>query len=171
MKSTKYKFVKYDPNYLKLFNKYKSQLIKSLGNDIKIEHVGSSAVPGLGGKGIIDIAIFTPKNKLKTYILGLRELGFKETIDHPADNRRIFMQMVTKEKGKERRVHVHLALTNTFWDSFISFRDYLRKNKKVRDEYARIKKQGAKFAKGDAKKYRKSKEEFIIKSHKKLELR
>jgi len=63
------------------------------------------------------------------------------------------MDKVIKYKGKERRVHLHLTLTKQFWDSFIAFRDYMKENQKAIDEYAAIKKEAAKHAKGDKKKY------------------
>ncbi|MBU3912790.1 MAG: GrpB family protein [Nanoarchaeota archaeon] len=160
-------FNEYNPNVIRLFENEKEKSIKILGKKIKIEHVGSTAVPGLGGKGIIDIAIFTPKNKLKTYTLRLRELGFEERPNHPGNDKRVFMLRVIKENGKERRVHVHLCLTDEFWNSFIIFRDYLRANREARDEYARIKKEGAKYSKGDGKKYMDYKSNFLKKTVKK----
>ena len=157
----KYKFRKYDKIYPKLFDKEKNKIERSLGKNIKIEHVGSTAVPGLGGKGVIDIAIFTPRNKLKSFISGLNRLGFRETPGHPRDNRRIFMQRAIKEKGKERRVHIHLTLTKAFWDSFIAFRNYLRNRERERNKYAKIKKGAVKHAKGNGKKYRDYKNNFL----------
>lgn len=61
----KYVFRPYDPIFPKLFIKEKNRLKKFLGRTVLIEHVGSTAIPGLGGKGIIDIAIAAPdKNDL-----------------------------------------------------------------------------------------------------------
>lgn len=149
----KYKFRKYDPIFPILFEKERKKLTKILGEEIKIEHVGSTSVPGLGGKGIIDISILTPKTKLKSYMKKLKKLGFNEVPNHPGDDRRIFMQKVKFEGKKESRVHIHLCLTKEFWDSFIIFRDYLKKNKKAMEDYANIKKEAAKHAKNDGKKY------------------
>ena len=49
----KYKFRKYDPKFGELFKREKAKLKKIIPG-IKIEHIGSTAVPSLGGKGIID---------------------------------------------------------------------------------------------------------------------
>ena len=63
----KYIFKRYDPKYKDFFNSEKRKLLKVIGL-IKIEHAGSTAVPGLGGKGIIDIAIGTAKSKIATIL-------------------------------------------------------------------------------------------------------
>lgn len=60
----KYIFKSYDPLFKELFDKEKSKLKKILQKNTEIEHVGSTSVSGLGGKGIIDIAIKTPRKKL-----------------------------------------------------------------------------------------------------------
>lgn len=156
----KYKFRPYNKEYPILFAKEKKKLIKLL-QKAEIEHVGSTAVLGLGGKGIIDIAIKTPQNKLKNYTTKLESAGFEYNPNHPRDNRRVFMQKVVIYESKERILHVHLCLTKKFFDSFIVFRNYLRKNKKERNEYARIKREAVKHAKGKGKKYQDYKDEFI----------
>lgn len=163
----KYVFKPYNSKFKQLYLKEESKIKKALSSKIKIEHVGSTAVPGLGGKGIIDISIRTNRKDLKKYMSKLNKLGFKEVPNHPGDNRRFFMQKVVKTNGKERRIHVHLCLTNEYWNSFIAFRDYLRKNKKAIEEYSNIKKKAVKYAKGDAQKYRDYKEDCIRKLMKK----
>src|SRR3989338_5418562 len=157
----KFIFKPYDKKFKLLFQREKDSLVKILPKRALVEHVGSTAVPGLGGKGIIDIAIFNLKNKIKNYISELNNLGFKETSNHPADDRRIFMQKVIIKDGEVKMVHIHLCLTKQFWDSFISFRDYLRKNNKARERYAKIKKEAVTIAQGDAEKYRAHKNQLL----------
>jgi len=160
----KYSFKKYSGNYGQLFNKEKTKL-KKIFPRTKIEHVGSTAVPGLGGKGIIDIAIKTPKNKANQFMKKLERLGYKSTLEHPRDNRRIFLRKIIKYGGKERHIHIHLTLNNTFWNSFIVVRDYLRTHDKERDEYVQLKKEAVKHARamGECKKYGIYKEPFLEK--------
>jgi GrpB-like predicted nucleotidyltransferase (UPF0157 family) len=163
----KYVYEPYNKIYPNLFKKEKLKIIKVLGKNILMEHVGSTSVPSLGGKGIIDIAIRTPKDKLKSYVSDLTKIGFEESPNHRIDDRRFFMQKIIKNKGTERRVHIHLCLTNDFFDSFIIFRDHLIKNKRVMEEYAKIKKDGVKYAKGEAQKYRDYKKKFLEETMKK----
>jgi GrpB-like predicted nucleotidyltransferase (UPF0157 family) len=168
MKHKKYSFNEYSEKYKQLFNKEKSKLKRVFPNNIKIEHVGSTSIPGLGGKGIIDIAIKTPKSKLNQFIKKLEKLGYKSTEDHPTSSQSAFFQKIIKYSGKERRIHIHLTFTDIFWDSFIAFRDYLTNNDKERDEYARVKKKAVKHAKGEAEKYRTYKKTFLRKIMKRL---
>ncbi|MEI6731458.1 MAG: GrpB family protein [archaeon] len=163
----KYVFRPYSSEFNELYLKERAKIKKALSSKIKIEHVGSTAVQGLGGKGIIDISILTTKPNLKKYMSKLNKSGFKEVPNHPGDNRRFFMQKVLKHMGKESRIHVHLCLTREYWNSFIAFRDYLRKNKKAIDAYAKIKKDAVKYAAGDGQKYRDYKENCIRKLMKK----
>ncbi len=156
----KYKFEEYKPIYNEIFEKEKNKLIKILPdvNDSEIEHVGSTAVPGLGGKGIIDIAIRTPKKKLKIYLKKLKEQGF-EYKPHPGDDERKFLQKIN---NKYRRTHIHLTLNENYWKSFIAFRDYLKENEKSRKEYENIKKEAVEKGK-ENEDYRKHKERFLKK--------
>src|SRR3989344_3738727 len=142
----KYVFLPYNKQYPSMFLKEKNKIEKSLGKNIKIEHVGSTSIPGLGGKGIIDIAIKTPRNKINQFIDKLKRLGYESNLEH---------------KRKERRIHIHLTLNNKFWNSFIVFRDYIRNHDKERNEYAKIKKEAVKYAKGHSQKYREYKKKFF----------
>lgn len=51
------KILRYNPKYPKIFQQNKKELIKVLGDNVEIHHIGSTAVSGLGGKGIIDMGI------------------------------------------------------------------------------------------------------------------
>lgn len=156
----KYSFKEYSEKYKQSFNKEKFKL-KKLFPGARIEHVGSTAVPGLGGKGIIDIVIKTSKNKALQFRKRLEKLNYKSNKDHPVNDKRLFFQKIIRYGGKERRIHVHLVLNEEFWKSFILFRDYLRNHNDERDKYAKIKKRAAEHAKGEKEKYRKYKKSFL----------
>ena len=61
----KYIFKPYHEIFPKLFEQEKLRLSKYLTGEYMIEHIGSTAVPGLGGKGIIDIMISVSKDKMR----------------------------------------------------------------------------------------------------------
>ncbi|MEK6911140.1 MAG: GrpB family protein [Nanoarchaeota archaeon] len=166
MTINKYKYKKYSKTYPTLFKKEKSKLTKVIPN-LEIEHVGSTSIPGLGGKGIIDIAIKTPVKEVNKIIKKLEILSYKTTPNHPKTSTSIFLQKIVRSQGKERRIHIHLTLTNTFWNSFILFRDYLRIHNKEKEAYAKIKKQASLYAKGEAEKYRVYKKSLLEKIMKK----
>lgn len=162
----KYKYRKYSKTYPIMFKKEKSKLVKAIPS-LEIEHVGSTSVPGLGGKEIIDIAIKTPINKVKQVVRKLELLGYKTDPDHPKNSKRVYLKKIMNYNGKERRVHIHLTVNKKFWNSFIVFRDYLKNHNKERDAYAKIKKQASSYAKGEADKYRKYKKALLEKIMKK----
>jgi len=161
----KYSFNKHSGKYKQLFNKEKSKL-KKIFPRAEIEHVGSSSIKGLGGKGIIDIAISVPKNQIQSTIKKLERNGydFRPT---GGDKERSFFQKIIKYKGNERRVHIQLTHSNSkSWKSMLAVRDYLRKNPKAIKEYERVKKEAIKHAKGEGKKYREYKKSFLQKIEK-----
>ncbi len=158
----KYAFRKYSHEYPKMFRLEKAR-IKRFFPYADIEHIGSTAVPNLGGKGIIDIAISVPKNKASRTSLVLQQAGY-EFRSKGGDKERKFFQRSIKQNGRERRIHVHLTDSNSkSWKKAIALRDYLRKHAEAAIEYAKIKKEAAAHAKGSGKRYMKHKKEFLRK--------
>ena len=157
----KYVFRKYNPEYRAFFTSEKKKIAKALGSMAKIEHVGSTSVPGLGGKGIIDIAVGVPKSKLVETKKKLEKAGyeFREKASYPE---RLFFRIDYPCKNRKRRIHIHLTKFNgQDWKEMIGFRDYLLKHPEAVEQYVKIKKEGVKKALGDGEKYRKHKEKFI----------
>ncbi|MFH1270525.1 MAG: GrpB family protein, partial [Nanoarchaeota archaeon] len=130
----KYSFNKHSEKYKQLFNKEKSKLGKQFSR-AKIEHVGSSSIIELGGKGIIDVAISVPKNQIQNAIKKLERNGY-DFRPNGGDKERSFFQKIIKYKCNERRVHIQLTHSNSkTWKSMLAVRDYLRKNPKAIKEY------------------------------------
>ncbi len=90
-----------------------------------------------------------------------------------ADDKRKFFSRRVLHKEKERRVHLHLTSNKETFNSFIAFRYYLIKHNDVRDEYAKIKKEGSKISRGNKEKYNEQKMDFLTETAKKaiLELK
>ena len=156
----KYKFIGYNPSFPNRFIREKRKLKKILKN-AKIEHIGSSAVKGLGGKGILDIAIaVSKKDIIKTKkILEKNKYVFKQS---GGTEERLFFKKYYKYSGKTRLVHLQLSFTDSqSWKNQILVRDFLKVNKKAREDYACVKNKAVKFAKGDGKKYREYKHNFL----------
>lgn len=159
----KYKFRKYNKNYPVLFRTEKYRLRKILPNDAKIEHIGSTSVPGLGGKGIIDIFISVKK---KDWARSLYILQKKDYLFFPlgGSDERKFFQKDYKYREKTRRVHIHLTYHNSQeFKRSIAVINYLKNNKEAVKEYSEIKKKAVKVARGDGWKYRKYKQKFLDK--------
>jgi GrpB-like predicted nucleotidyltransferase (UPF0157 family) len=157
----KYVFQKYNAQYTRYFGKEKLILKKVLGKGVAIEHVGSTAVKNLGGKGIVDIAIGI-KWSARTHIkkkLVTSGYEYRQVASVPE---RYFFRKDYTYCGQVRRVHLHLvSYQGKDWQRLIGFRDFLRNNPQALKEYQTIKKQAVKKAKGQGEIYRQCKQSFI----------
>ena len=144
---SKYVFKPYSSIFPELFNKEKDRIAPHLKKALAIEHIGSTAVCNLGGKGIIDIAIAVNKEDMDATSQQLQRLGyeFRPTFSTP-DRFYFIIHLPDSEEGN-RRYHVHLTYPESSdWKGFISFRDYLRTHPEEVQEYAEMKKQAAREA-------------------------
>ena len=158
----KYVFKPYEAIYKELFLKEKGRLGKVLGEKIQIEHVGSTAVPGLGGKGIIDIAISAKRDSFKSTSKLLESLGYEFKPNAGVKKRLFFLRKVNDKKGKVRTYHIHLTnFVGSEWKRLLKFRDYLLTHPKAVVGYAKVKKAAAKNSNQDKDIYMKIKEPKI----------
>jgi len=166
MKTTnEYSFKKYSQTFPRFFRLEKTKL-KKIFSEALIEHVGSSSVEGLSGKGIIDIIVAVPRRELTKSIVILQRAGYDYRISGGNFERKFFQKIIS-HAGKNRRIHIHLTYVRSrTWNSMISIRDYLKTHTAVAKEYAKVKKQAVKHAKGDGKKYREYKSVFLKKLEK-----
>ena len=155
-----YKFRKYEEVFPLLYNNEKKRIGKIISKSTLIEHIGSTAVSGLPGKGIIDIMISCPKKemtKVKNKLLKKRY-----TAGTSSDEDRIFLKREAKIGGKVRRFHIHITPKgHRLWIGAVSFKNYLIKNPKIAKQYAILKKKAINQCKQDGEHYRKLKEKFI----------
>ena len=102
---------------------------------LAIEHVGSTAVPGLAGKPVLDIgiAVATASNA-DACIAPLAQLGYTHRGPHGPDPRRRYF---VRDEAGERVVQVHLyVLPAVAWDEQLMFRDALRADLSLTDAYS-----------------------------------
>ncbi len=158
----KYVFRPYDPVYVELFNEESYRLKKLLGK-ILIEHVGSTAIPGLGGKGFVDIAIAVDKKDLQGTSSKLVKAGYEFKPEVGTDDRLYHQQIFLDDNQIERMYHIHLTYYNSQdWNELISFRNYLRTHKKDTKRYADIKKHAAKVSNQEREIYVKTKDPIVL---------
>lgn len=148
----------YDATAPQLFEEARG-VLQNLIPEAEIHHVGSTSIPGLGGKGIIDILIAIPDWSTKI-VSGnkLKDLGF--THIHKEVNGRIFMSRVGDTIKND--VHIHFThINSTEYKNFLNFRDYLRDNPDEAQAYSNLKHTWLIEAKGERKIYTSSKSSFI----------
>lgn len=150
----KYVFRAYSELFPKLFQKEKER-IGSYIKEAIIEHVGSTAVPGLGGKGIIDIAIAVERTKIDSGSKELQDLGYEYKPVGSTPERLYFRIDLPDSEEGIRRYHVHLTFPESKeWKELIAFRDYLRTHPEDAKLYGELKKQAAEGVNEDGEKYR-----------------
>jgi GrpB-like predicted nucleotidyltransferase (UPF0157 family) len=130
---------------------------------IKIDHIGSTAIPGLKAKPTIDILLQVSEQlaiqKIKDVFKSLGYL-INNHPENPAPHF-TFVKGYTKQGFKGQAYHVHIRYSGD-WDE-IRFRDYLIKNKEVAKEYETLKLELAEQFPNDREAYTDSKTEWIKK--------
>lgn len=163
-KSTKYTYKPYRSSFPALFQKEKTRISSFFNVAPVIEHIGSTSIPGLGGKGIIDIAMSVPKEEMEYVSQVLQKLGYEYRPSFSTSDRLYFITYLADSEEGTQRYHIHLTYSSSKdWMELIGFRDYLRTHPEAVDEYASIKRQAADMANQDGKQYRNMKEPIFQK--------
>ena len=159
----KYVFKPYSAIFPELFNKEKERIAPHL-NTLAIEHIGSTAVCHLGGKGIIDIGIAVKKEDMEITSQQLQALGYEFRPNFSTSDRFYLIIYLPDPEEGERRYHLHLTYPeNSEWKEFIRFRDYLRAHPEEAQEYEELKKRAALEANHEGDRYRQIKEPYFKK--------
>ncbi len=130
--------VKYDPMWAKLFQKEAALISNELPDVVfDINHIGSTSVPGLVAKPILDIAIRSNNEEL--IAAALIRLGY---VDRGVRSGRLFIRL---QDGDIRTHNLHLYQPDDVdGRDQIKFRDALRADHNLRNQYAALKLQLAK---------------------------
>ncbi len=164
--------VDHDPAWGRYFAEICSELTNSLevvGGLVGIEHVGSTSVPGLAAKNIIDVLIGV--DALATvnarWVGVLEGLGYRYVAKHEAvlPMRRFFARYPDEapQGAPAITIHLHVVEPETkFWHDHILFRDILRGDDSIRDQYAKLKRQLANEYSNDREGYTDAKTDFIL---------
>ncbi len=141
------------------FNQEAKLLKETLGDiKINIHHIGSTAIPGIYAKPIIDMILEVADiNKLDRFNKKFEALGYVPKGEYGIAGRRYF------QKGGDLRTHhIHaFAIGNEEIARHVRFRDYLRANKAKANEYESLKLSLAKKFKHDPEKYWEGKNDLI----------
>lgn len=128
---------------------------------VRIEHVGSTAVPGLAAKPIVDLMLGCGRlAELDAQIPRLEEVGW-----HYAPEFEVHLpqrRFLARPRAHPRRFHLHaVELDSDFWARHLLFRDHLRANSDVAFAYEHLKRGlAARFAR-DREAYTAAKTAFI----------
>jgi GrpB-like predicted nucleotidyltransferase (UPF0157 family) len=123
----------YDPGWPRLYEREEERIRAVLGDRVfRIEHVGSTSVPGLPAKPLIDVALEVPDSADETaYVPALEASGYSLRIREPD----WFEHRLLKGPDTDVNVHVFGAGCEEV-DRMLLFRDWLRGNAADRELYA-----------------------------------
>lgn len=130
----------YDPEWPVVFEREKKKILDAIGNRVDgIEHVGSTSVPGMRAKPIIDILVAVQDlGIISDFVDPLRLIGY----EYRPMNREIIPDTEFFRKGPSGSNTHHMRIVRTgssLWTDYILFRDYLRTHPQARREYSEFK--------------------------------
>ena len=150
--------VAHDSRWAELYLEEEKRLRHALGAlPLALEHVGSTSVPGLAAKPIIDIlagrdAAIPPL----TFVPAIESVGYEHRGENGLPGREFF------RRGSPRSYHIHLVIIDSaLWRHHIAFRDRLRADPALAAEYAALKLSLAERFPRDREAYMDGKDAFI----------
>ena len=149
--TTRVTIVPYDPDWPRRFDEERSVLAAVFaGSDAIIEHVGSTAVPGLGAKPVVDIMIGVPillEVEHRIPVLEAEGYEYVHQYEEQLPERRYFR----KPRVGPRAFHVHCVITGgDFWTRHLAFRDHLRAQPESAAAYNQLKRELARHVSKEA---------------------
>jgi GrpB-like predicted nucleotidyltransferase (UPF0157 family) len=161
--------VSYDPRWPEIFELERLHLLSCLPPDLvkRIEHFGSTAVPGLSAKPIVDILIEVASlHETKQRIVPILEAQGYDYFWRPSwgdDTPPFYAWFIKRDKNGRRTHHIHMVEAGfEHWDRLL-FRDYLIEHPEVAREYGDIKKNLSCAHCSDRVAYTQAKSDFIRK--------
>ena len=157
--------VDYDPRWPQRYEAEKARLLAAIGDlTLAIEHIGSTAVPGLAAKPIIDmLAGVAGRAGADECVARLLALGYDDVT--PQDDPEWFYCLGRgASRGAPSEYHLHIArYPSAHWERHIAFRDHLRADPQAMREYGEMKKRLAAQFGRDRTGYTEAKSAFIQK--------
>jgi len=138
-------------------------LIESAAPWAKVEHIGSTAIPGCAGKGIVDVMVMYPAHQLEATRAAVDGLGFqRQKTGHIFPDERPMRVGAIDHGGRRYRLHAHvIAMSSPEVQSLRRFRDMLRADPALRDAYQEKKRAILESGVREPSAYTQAKGEFI----------
>jgi GrpB-like predicted nucleotidyltransferase (UPF0157 family) len=155
--------VDYDPAWPGLYEEESARVREAAaGLLLAVEHVGSTAVPGLAAKPIVDLmAGVADKAAAEACLAPLAAIGYTDVTRQPPEEVDWFF-CLGNHPVPNHGYHVHLMrYPSAFWERHVLFRDYLRQNADVASAYERLKRELAVRYRDDRPAYTEAKDDFV----------
>ncbi len=154
--------VPYDPHWSALFQKEAARVRHLLGDLVTlIEHIGSTAVPGLPAKPIIDllVGVRSLDEARQRAVPVLESVGYSYWRDNPNKERMFLVKGLPPNGPRTHHIHI-VEPASTEWERLL-FRDYLRAHADEAQRYANLKRDLAAQFPGNREAYTDGKSAYI----------
>ena len=151
----------YDPSWPLLFSQERERFLSLFPHLLAVEHIGSTAVPGLVAKPIIDIMAGVPSMAAADALFEpIMASGYTTSREFNAllTDRRWFMRSANGRRTHHLHVVVHLGQV---WAQRLRFRDLLRGNPSLAQSYSQLKSELSVRFRQDREAYTDAKAEFV----------
>lgn len=138
------KILPYDNKVPEIFKEIKKFIYRIIPYQVEVEHIGSTAVVGLGGKRIVDIMIITRQEYMRKIVEVLESKGYKFNPEAGTGifPERLFVSGSFRYNKKELHIHIHITFRGSKeHKDMLLFRDYLRRHPGEAKTYFKLKKQ------------------------------
>jgi GrpB-like predicted nucleotidyltransferase (UPF0157 family) len=159
--------VPYDPRWLEMFEQERFHLLSCLPEDViqRIEHFGSTAVPGLSAKPIVDMLVgVTSLDETRQRIVPILETQGYDYFWRPSwgnDTPPFYAWFIKRDKNGNRTHHIHMIEPHfEHWDRLL-FRDYLIEHPDVARAYSDLKMRLSGKHQYDRVAYTRAKSDFV----------
>lgn len=154
-------FAEYAADWPSRFMQLRTTYLRGLPVGATVEHVGSTAVPGLPAKDCIDIVVTVPAEDLQTALVMLAASDFEHRpTSFSEDPERFFLHLLGPQR--QRVAHLHLMAEEHFAAAeMVAVRDLLRRDMSWRKRYTQIKRNLAEQFPMDRPSYLAGKDSFV----------
>jgi proline iminopeptidase len=133
------KLIPYQASWADLFRQEAERLRSALGDRVvRIEHVGSTSIPGVDAKPILDIVVAVrDMAEVAAFEQALKPLGYIHQAENDMPGRLYFVKRLPDSRSTH---HLNITELGTeCWFTHVAFRDYLREHPEAREEYRTLK--------------------------------
>jgi GrpB-like predicted nucleotidyltransferase (UPF0157 family) len=146
-----------------------NELVQARRPDLTVEHIGSTSVPGLPGKGIVDLSIETTPDDIPGVVDLLYDLGFgPQPGPDPWPPTRPMPVGSYELDGHQYRIHLHVQPIGGDFPRDIAFRDALRNDPDLRKQYELLKRGITDAGPVEGLRYTHSKTAWILQVYRRL---
>jgi GrpB-like predicted nucleotidyltransferase (UPF0157 family) len=158
--------VDYDPEWPRAFKAIRDRAAAAVGEvAVAIEHVGSTAVPGLAAKPVIDLVVVVEPEDVQRAVERLVAIGYVHRGNLGVEGREAF-----SAPEDDPRHHLYVSPTDSEeLRAQLAFRDRLRRDRALAAEYVALKRDLAVTFRDDRPGYTEAKTDFVVPASRPLE--